>query len=135
MSAATMSARNTGQAVRFLLAGAGNTLASYLLYLAMLNCMPYAAAYSAAYVVGIALSFFLNSLFVFKVRPTWRRFMTYPLIYVAQYAVGLAVVAAAVEWMGLSRALAMLLSIAVNVPLTYLLTRALLLRPSPSDAA
>ena len=59
MKAGEGAARLAGESVRYLLAGGLNTLASYALYLALLQAMDYRAAYVLAFVAGIALSFAL----------------------------------------------------------------------------
>ena len=79
-------------AVRFLIAGGINTLATYLLYLAVLLVAPYPLAYSLSYAAGIIISFILNSRFVFRVPLRWSRLLRYPVVYVAQYLLGLCVI-------------------------------------------
>ena len=59
MKAGEGAARLAGESVRYLLAGGLNTLASYALYLALLQAMDYRATYVLAFVAGITLSFAL----------------------------------------------------------------------------
>lgn len=122
------------QALRFLISGAINTGATYAVYLGLLPYMEYQSAYGVAFVSGIALSYLLNVRFVFRVRPNWRSALLFPLVYVIQYLVGLAVLQIAVEHFSIPREYALLTSIAVSIPLTFLLTRTLLHRKAPAPA-
>lgn len=118
-----------GQAARFVLFGALNTLVTYAIYLLLLPSLDYAKAYAVAYVVGIVISYGLNVRFVFRVTPNWRTLLLFPLVYCAQYLFGLAVLYIAVERLAIPRELALLATIALSIPLTFLLSRTLLLRP------
>jgi putative flippase GtrA len=95
------------------------------LYLLLLRFMQYTLAYSVAFVAGIVISYLLNSTFVFRATARARTLALFPLIYVVQYVVGLAVVAIWVDLLGLPDTLAPLAAVAVTLPITYLLTRLL----------
>lgn len=108
---------------RFLLSGAANTLATYFLYLLLLRFMPYGISYTAAFTTGIALAYVLNRYFVFQGRRSLMRSMLFPLAYLAQYLLGLVIVHAWVKLAGWDARLAPLASIAISVPVTFVLTR------------
>lgn len=105
---------------------------TYALYLVLLHYLDYRTAYGVAFLSGIVLSYALNVRFVFRVRPSWRSAILFPLVYVVQYLVGLGVLQLAVERFGIPREYALLASIAVSVPLSFLLTRVLLTRIAPA---
>ncbi|WP_434989310.1 GtrA family protein [Xanthomonas melonis] len=109
--------------VRFLISGGINTVATYATYLALLQATSYKVAYTAAYVFGIVIAFFVNRLFVFQTHRGWRSLLLFPFVYLTQYVVSLAVVFAWVEHFGFSATLAPLMAILVTVPLTFLLSR------------
>ena len=77
--------------LRFLISGAVNTTLTYAAYLGLLGLIGYVPAYTIAYIAGIALSYALNTIFVFRAAPTLRSAMLFPLIYLVQYLLGLAV--------------------------------------------
>jgi putative flippase GtrA len=108
---------------RFLIAGAVNTFATYVLYLLLLGSIGYLFAYSVAYVVGIVLSYWLNALFVFRAGAAVSTFVRYPLVYVVQYLLGAAVLWICVEWLGVPREIGLAFSIALTVPVTYLASK------------
>lgn len=110
-------------AYRFLLAGAGNTLVSYALYALLLCFLRYPWAYSLSYVFGIGFSYCLQRYFVFQksgglLGPLWVM-----AIYLAQYLLGLILVAFWVQGLGLPPLLAPAFAIAVSLPFTYLANR------------
>jgi len=114
--------------VRFLLSGTTNTLLTIAIYGLLSIFLSYGWAYSIAYTVGIATAYWLNTIFVFRVAPTIRTFAIYPFIYIIQYLFGLAALSASVEIFRLSRFAGIFFSIAVTLPVTFLLTRLLLIR-------
>jgi putative flippase GtrA len=111
------------EVVRYGVAGSINTGASYALYFLLLRVLPYAFAYSIAFVAGIALSYWLNARFVFHAPTSWASALRFPLVYVTQYLVGLATVAIIVEGLGVHPALAALFALLATVPLGFVLTR------------
>lgn len=108
---------------RFVVAGAANTGITYVLYLALLQIMPYEAAYSVTYLAGIVLGYLLNAHFVFKERPTSKSATMYPLAYVLNYMLGLSLLYTLVELVGAPREMAPLLVLLVSVPIMYLATK------------
>ncbi|MFT3778219.1 MAG: GtrA family protein [Ottowia sp.] len=111
------------EALRYVLAGGANTLATYALYLVLLRAMHYRWAYLLAFAAGIGLSFLLLRHLVFA-RPGKR----FSLAYVAashgvQLALGLAVVEAWVAWLRGPAWLAPLAAAAVCVPVMFALQR------------
>ena len=110
-------------AFRFVIAGAVNTVLTYALYLVLLGWMGYALAYTLSYVAGIGLSLLLHARYVFNASITPRSMVLYPLLYLGQYLIGLAIMSAAVNWLDIAREYALALSIAINVPLMFMFSR------------
>ncbi len=121
-----MIVRLNRQIIRFLLAGVINTALTYVMYLLLLPLIGYLMAYSMAYLTGIVISYLLNTKFVFRVRHSVRGAALYPLIYVGQYFLGLVSLDIAIRYLGISKPFALLASLVVTVPTTYLLTSRLL---------
>lgn len=112
-----------GEFARFLLAGATNTLLSYLLYLFLLKFLVYLLAYSIAYCIGIAISYFLNVYFVFKQRVSLTSFIKFPAVYIIQYCLGAGILWLLVDGAGIAPAIAMIGVIAATIPVTFLASR------------
>lgn len=118
------------QVVSFALSGGANTAATFVLYWLLLLLMHYQAAYAISFVAGIALSYVLNTRFVFQTSHSWRKLALYPLVYLASYVAGAGVLAIAVTKLGVTPWLAPVISACVTLPLTFFLSRAVLLPPS-----
>ena len=133
--AAAMRSANIAQFTRFLGAGLINTGVGYGVYLILLIWINYQVAYAAAYVVGIAVAYLLNSLFVFRSPIGLRTALTYPLVYVAQYLFGAALLYGMVSWLGIDRRWAALIALALSAPVSFWLNRlALARRAAPRRA-
>jgi putative flippase GtrA len=111
----------------FVIYGGLNTLASYLLYLLLLAILHHQIAYLIAYLFGIALAYFLNLRFVFKSQSTLKKAASYPLVYVIQYIMGAVLFYVLVNLLLVSKLLAPLLVVAMLLPVSYFLNKALLL--------
>ncbi len=111
------------EAVRFVVAGAANTIASWLIYVGFLWVMSYVWAYSLSYVIGIALAYWVNSKFVFRAAMSWKKAFQFPSVYLVQYVIGLGVVYACVEWLGIGEAIAPIAGLVLTLPLSFLMSR------------
>lgn len=119
---------HTFEFARFLGAGLVNTGVGYGVYLILLHWIGYELAYAAAYVAGIVVAYVLNSLFVFRSPMGWRTAIRYPLVYLAQYLFGAALLYFMVAWLGFDHRWAALLALALSVPISFLLNRFALAR-------
>ncbi|MCY7353817.1 MAG: GtrA family protein [Lysobacter sp.] len=111
---------------RFLVAGALNTAIGYGLYLLLNLAFDYRVAYTLSYLLGIVLSFVLNSRYVFRQPIRWKRILVYPVVYVLQYGLGLLFVWVFVGLLHQPEALAPIAAVAVSLPLTYFASRHIL---------
>lgn len=114
--------------LRFLVMGGVNTAVTYGIFLLCHVWLGHQLSYAIAYVCGIVLSYFLNAAVVFRATVSWRSFFLYPLVYVAQYLAGAAVLELAVRAWGIPSQLAPLVAIAATIPLTFVLSRWVLTR-------
>lgn len=118
------------QFLRFLVVGASNTLVAYGAYLLLLNWLPYVAAWSLGYLLGIASGYAASAAFVFNRPMRTRSAFSYLLVYLGQYAVSVALLAFTQERLGLPHWLAALCVICLTVPPTFLFVR-WVMDPSP----
>jgi putative flippase GtrA len=117
-----------GEFFRFLLVGGSNTLLGYVLYFLFLYFMPYLYAYTLSYCIGIVFAYVMNSRFVFRKPMSLARFLQFPVVYVIQYGLGVAILWLLVGRLAIAPELAMLGVVAATIPITFLTSRFILKR-------
>ncbi|MFF6778398.1 GtrA family protein [Streptomyces sp. NPDC012637] len=119
----------TWQVLRFGLVGVVNTGTYYGLYLLLGLRLPYIAAHVVAFALSMVGSFFLTSYFTYRTRPTWKKFLLFPLTNAANFVVTTVGVYVLVDLMGVDSRYAPLLAAAAAIPVTFLLSRTIMLGP------
>jgi putative flippase GtrA len=109
--------------LRFLLTGCANTAASWAVYLLFNLFLPYAVAYTIAYVFGMFFTYYMNTRWVFKVPMKWSTFMQFPVIFAIRYALDVSVLFVLVHYLGCPETFAPLVTIALTMPIGFLLSR------------
>ncbi|MFF2811467.1 GtrA family protein [Streptomyces sp. NPDC058000] len=122
-----------GQVVRFTVVGVVNTATFYACYLPLHRLLPYFAAYTVGFALSLVGSFFLNTYFTYRTRPTWKKFLLFPLTQVTNYAVQSAGLVALVSWLGMNSAAAPLAAALLALPLTFVVSRRILRPPARRD--
>ncbi len=110
--------------IRFIVVGIINTANYYLCYLCfheLLN-ISYMMAHLAGFALSFVISFFLNSYFTFKVKPTLAKFLQFPLSQLFNIAVSSVLVYLFVEYFLIDSTIAPILSVFITVPLTFIIT-------------
>jgi putative flippase GtrA len=118
-----------GQVLRFAVVGVVNTVTYYLLYLLLRPSIGYLAAHVVAFVVSTIGSFLLNSYVTYRTRPTWRKFVLFPLTVATNFVITTVGVALLVELANVDERIAPLLAAAIAIPATFVATRYVLLGP------
>lgn len=111
--------REAAQVLRFIAAGAANTLLSIIVYQLALFAAGYTLAYGIAYVTGIAFAGYAYARHVFRTRLSAARFAAFAAFFVASLIAGAWVNAGFVEWLGLHPRLAIFATVAVMLPVNY----------------
>ncbi|MFK8850055.1 GtrA family protein [Streptomyces sp. Ac-502] len=112
--------------LRFAVVGGVNTITFYGSYLALHPWMAYFAAYTIAFVFSMLGSFFLNTYFTYRTRPTWKKFLLFPLTQITNYVVQSAGLVVLVNWCGLDTRIAPLVAAVIAIPFTYLVSTRIL---------
>ena len=120
----------SGQIMTFALVGVVNTGTYYGLYLLFLNALPYLAAHILAFALSMTGSFFLNARFTYRTRPTWRKFLLFPLTNATNFLITTAGVYVIVDVLHAGNRFAPLLASAAAIPVTFLVSRTIMLRGS-----
>ncbi|WP_328627478.1 GtrA family protein [Streptomyces sp. NBC_00353] len=125
----------TAQMARFALVGVVNTGTYYGCYLALLTVLPYLAAHVIAFALSMTGSFLLNSYFTYRTRPTWRKFLLFPLTNAANFVITTGGVWLLVDRAGFSSRYAPLVAALAAIPITFVVSRAIMLRPDARPKA
>ncbi|KND46529.1 MULTISPECIES: GtrA family protein [Streptomyces] len=124
-----MTKRGTsGQIATFALVGVVNTAVYYGLYLLFLQRLPYLAAHVLAFALSMTGSFFLNARFTYRTRPTWRKFLLFPLTNATNFLLTTAGVYLIVDVLHAGHRFAPLLASGAAVPVTFVVSRSIMLR-------
>lgn len=115
--------------VRFVLAGGLNTGLTQLFYMALLFLMPYAAAYTLSYAAGIYLAYWLNSCWVFREPLHWKKALQFPVVYLVQYGLGVALLRLLVERLSVPEIVAPLAVVVLLLPVTFIISRLIIKQP------
>ena len=121
------------EVARFALVGVVNTATYYGSYLLLVLALPYLAAHVLAFAVSMTGSFLLNCRFTYRTRPTWRKFVLFPLTVAANFTITTVGVFVLVELLSVDQRVAPLLAAVVAIPLTFLATRAVLVGRTPES--
>jgi len=116
---ATAASREAAQVLRFIAAGAANTLVSVIVYQASLFAIGYTLAYVIAYVAGLLFAWYAYSRHVFRTPLSATRLAAFAAFYVAGLAAGAGLNAAFIEWLGLQPRLAIFATVAAMLPVNY----------------
>ncbi|MFF6783269.1 GtrA family protein [Streptomyces sp. NPDC012510] len=122
--------RTSGQIIAFALVGVVNTVIYYGLYLLFLNGLPYLGAHVLAFALSMTGSFFLNARFTYRTRPTWRKFLLFPLTNATNFLITTAGVYVIVDVLHTGNRFAPLLASGAAIPVTFLVSRMIMLRGS-----
>jgi putative flippase GtrA len=118
------------QLLTFAVVGVVNTATYYCLYLLFLTGLPYLAAHVLAFLLSMVGSFFLNARFTYRTRPTWRKFLLFPLTNVTNFLITTAGVYVIVDVLHAGSRFAPLIASAAAVPVTFVVSRRVMLPES-----
>lgn len=106
------------------------TFLSYAIYLLLLGPIGYRAAFCIAFILGIGLAYLMNASLVFKARISQKTAIEFPLVYVAQFFLGLLIVEISIRYFYVPKEIALAISILITIPVTYALTKIVFRRRS-----
>ncbi len=125
--------KTVAHAARFTIVGFINTGVYYGFYLLLHLALPYLAAHILATAIAMVGSFFLNTYWTFRTRPTWKKFAVFPLVNLTHYVVQTVGLAVLVEFFAMDSRIAPLVAAVAAIPVTFLLSRKILLERDPKQ--
>ena len=107
--------------VKYSIVGVINTLDYYLAYLLFINIFKfsYKISFVLGYVVSIVGSYFMNTYYTYKQKPSWKKFFLFPLTYVPNFIIQYFGIIFLVDKMNFSKQLAPVLAAIVATPVTF----------------
>jgi len=114
------------QFIKFVGVGSVNTVITYLLYLLLLLVLDYQIAYTITYIFGIGLAYWLNLKYVFQEKNSKRKMVLFPLVYLAQYILGILILYVSIEKWSIPKELAPLIVVMLTIPFVFILSKKIL---------
>lgn len=110
--------------ITFAIVGVINTATYYGFYLVGLKGLglAYMISHFSAVILSMIISFFLNSYVTYKVKPTLKKFLMYPLTQLVNIAVTAILLYILVDGLHVNSSIAPLAALIVTVPVTFVVT-------------
>ncbi|KAB7709147.1 polysaccharide biosynthesis protein GtrA [Bacillus aerolatus] len=126
--------RTSQEFIRFVITGVINTFNYYAVYLLMhvLFNFPYLPSHVIAFLLSFVISFFLNSYFTFKVKPTLAKFLKFPLSQAVNFIASSLFMYVFIEFFHISSMITPILAVFIALPATFIVTSKILKKESVS---
>lgn len=111
------------QVFLFLIVGVSNTILNYGVYLALLQVVHYAWAYTGAFIVSLVFTGLMNIRVTFAHHPTVAAMSAFAAYYCLYYVCNLLLLHVFVEQLGIDDRFAPLVVLPIMVPIGFLTTR------------
>jgi len=115
----------------FIIIGGINTVNGTVLAFLFSRFFQANLAFIMGYVSALVIAFFLNTFFIFKVKPEFSRFLKFALSYVPNFIIQNAVVAVVYNVMRWHELIAFVLAAAIGIPVTFLLLKGFAFKSKP----
>lgn len=115
--------------IRFVIVGVLNTGVYYIVYLLLLSChISYMISHLCGFLSAFIFSYFLNCYFVYRVKPSIKTFLQFPLTQVVNMGLQTLLLYFFVDLFHWNKELAPFPALIITVPVTYLLSKKILTR-------
>lgn len=111
--------------LKFIIVGGINTLNYYVVYLLMLKLLhiEYMISHITGFIVAFVISYYLNCYFVYKVKPTWRKFISFPITQIVNVSLQTVLLYVFVSWLNLPAEIAPFAGLIITIPITFILSK------------
>lgn len=115
---------------KFNMVGIVNTINYYILYLLFKEVfqMNYMTAHLLGFFISMIGSFYLNSYFTYRTKPTFKKFLQFPLTYVVNILVSTLAIYILVQLLSIHDNIAPIIATIIAIPFTFLLSKMILAR-------
>lgn len=119
---------------RFVFVGVVNTLSYYSIYLFLHNVLDW--AYMLSHIIGflisLNISFFLNTYVTYRVKPTLKKYLYFPLTQVVNMSVSTVLIFIFVEFLYINSNIAPFAAVIFTIPVTFIVSGKILKAPAQS---
>ncbi|HDG5643374.1 TPA: flippase GtxA [Staphylococcus aureus] len=111
--------------LKFIIVGGINTLNYYVVYLLLLKLLhiEYMISHITGFIVAFVISYYLNCYFVYKVKPTWRKFISFPITQIVNVSLQTILLYVFVSWLNLPAEIAPFAGLIITIPITFILSK------------
>ncbi|CAC6940169.1 Putative sugar translocase in surface polysaccharides biosynthesis [Staphylococcus aureus] len=111
--------------LKFIIVGGINTLNYYVVYLLLLKLfhIEYMISHITGFIVAFVISYYLNCYFVYRVKPTWRKFISFPITQLVNASLQTVLLYVFVSWLNLPAEIAPFAGLVITIPITFVLSR------------
>lgn len=111
--------------LKFIIVGGINTLNYYVVYLLLLKLLhiEYMISHITAFIVAFVISYYLNCYFVYRVKPTWRKFISFPITQIVNVSIQTVLLYVFVSWLNLPAEIAPFAGLIITIPVTFILSK------------
>ncbi|HDY4577026.1 flippase GtxA [Staphylococcus aureus] len=111
--------------LKFIIVGGINTLNYYVVYLLLLKLLhiEYMISHITGFLVAFVISYYLNCYFVYRVKPTWRKFISFPITQIVNVSLQTVLLYVFVSWLNLPSEIAPFAGLVITIPITFVLSK------------
>ncbi|HDA0588420.1 TPA: flippase GtxA [Staphylococcus aureus] len=111
--------------LKFIIVGGINTLNYYVVYLLLLKLLhiEYMISHITGFLVAFVISYYLNCYFVYRVKPTWRKFISFPITQIVNVSLQTVLLYVFVSWLYLPAEIAPFAGLIITIPITFILSK------------
>lgn len=118
---------NLRRLIRFGFVGVLNTGIYFAFYLLLHQAIPYLLAHVVATGIAMVFSYFLNCFITFRISPSWKTFLLFPLSNAFNFVITTVGLKMSVQWLGIDERIAPLPVAVLAIPVTYVATHFLMM--------
>ncbi|MBH4500135.1 flippase GtxA [Staphylococcus aureus] len=111
--------------LKFIIVGGINTLNYYVVYLLLLKLLhiEYMISHITGFLVAFVISYYFNCYFVYRVKPTWRKFISFPITQIVNVSLQTVLLYVFVSWLNLPAEIAPFAGLIITIPITFILSK------------
>ncbi|HDZ6502629.1 TPA: flippase GtxA [Staphylococcus aureus] len=111
--------------LKFIIVGGINTLNYYVVYLLLLKLLhiEYMISHITGFLVAFVISYYLNCYFVYRVKPTCRKFISFPITQIVNVSLQTVLLYVFVSWLNLPAEIAPFAGLVITIPITFVLSK------------